>query len=143
MRDLHYFTLQKCDPVSPEAEGGRYIENAVLISLFSDRRFEILPKGERSKRGYWADSLDVSINPLGSKLWLLRTAPLNDDAVDTAIQYAYDALSWLIEEPNIEDINIDGELRKNEIRLTIEVKCSQENFLFDFGLGHGGWNGLH
>ena len=69
----------------------------VLIALFSDKRAnddDVLPVAGQ-KQGWWADTYDVGY-PVGSKLWLLDRAVVNQASVNAAQDYANAALQFLI-----------------------------------------------
>ncbi len=134
MQDLHFSILNSSD--WPETELVSYLPNAVLMSLFLDQRVDQLPKNEPSRRGYWADSLGVQSH-LGSKLWTLSNQPLNDETLDTAIQYAYEALSWMLLDQEVTDIHVDGEIKRGTLILTIELTTVKGLFRYDFDLAKG------
>ena len=92
------------------------LETAVIISLFTDRRAdgEELPPKEKSKRGWWGDSIaDIPNDKIGSKFWLLsREKELQEVAV-RARQYTLEALQWLIDTKIANKIEVDSELLGN------------------------------
>lgn len=94
------------------------LETAVIISLFTDARAgdEELPPNEKSKRGWWGDSIaDATEDKIGSKLWLLfREKELKEVAV-RAKEYVQEALEWMIETKIANKIEVDSELLGNGI----------------------------
>ncbi|MGX2947342.1 phage GP46 family protein [Frederiksenia canicola] len=70
------------------------LTNAVIISLFTDLRVE-------GQRGWWGESFS---QPIGSKLWRLNREKQLPGILDTAKQYAEEALQWLIDEKLVQDI---------------------------------------
>lgn len=67
------------------------LRDAVMISLFSDRRAEDDQAPARERRGWWGDS------ELGSRLWLLwRRGRLDAQALSDARAYCLEALGWLV-----------------------------------------------
>ncbi|WP_050801411.1 phage GP46 family protein [Gluconobacter morbifer] len=72
-------------------------KNAILLSLFTDRR---APDDLKMKdpRGWWGDT--YSGRPIGSWLWLLfRTKITNRTAtLQLARKYCLDALQWMIDD---------------------------------------------
>lgn len=70
------------------------LTNAVIISLFTDLRVE-------GQRGWWGESFS---QPIGSKLWRLNREKQLPEILDTAKQYAEEALQWLIDEKLVQDI---------------------------------------
>lgn len=78
------------------------LNTAILISLFTWRRaeeYDQLPSGTDPK-GWWGDTVDLDENEtkLGSRLWLLRRAPANENTRRLAEDYAYEALQPLIDQ---------------------------------------------
>ena len=103
------------------------LETAVIISLFSDRRLEdadILPPGETSRRGWWADQFEeVEADKIGSKLWLLNRAKSTNDIVSNAQQYCVEALQWLIDDKIAESVDVTVELvDSRNLFIKIEIK---------------------
>jgi phage gp46-like protein len=82
------------------------LTTAVIMSLFSDQRADDddpvdagVPGGGR--KGWAGDLLEPPGRRLGSKLWLLQRAKMQEGGQDTAAlveQYAGDALQWLIDD---------------------------------------------
>ncbi len=117
------------------------LKNSIAMSLFSDQRVEDIPSYEPSRRGYWGDSLDPKAKPLGSRLWCLAKSALNEESLEDAIQYSYEALSWLLDDNLITDLNIDGKLSKGKILLSIEVTTQKKAYRFAIDPS-GGLNGI-
>lgn len=75
---------------------GNDLQSAILISLFSDRVAlpdDVIPDGTTDRRGWWADTVD----PIGSRLWLLERAKLSTQTLQAARDYISEALQWLID----------------------------------------------
>lgn len=90
-------------------DGG--LETAVLVSLFTDREAlpGDLPEGE-DRRGWWGDGLSASPGDrIGSRLWLLRRETLSARTIQRAIQYAREALEWLIEDGVASAVEVTAE----------------------------------
>jgi phage gp46-like protein len=124
-----------------ELSEDNWLKNGIAMSLFSDQRIEDIPSYEPSKRGYWGDSLDSQAKPLGSRLWCLAKSRLNEESLEDAIQYSYEALSWLLDGNFITDLNIDGKLSKGKILLFIEVTTQKKAYRFSIDPS-GGFNGI-
>jgi phage gp46-like protein len=76
---------------------GDDLATAVYISLFTDRLAEasdVLPDNIGDRRGWWGDAYDEY--PIGSRLWLLSRSVLSQVIANKAIDYATEALQWLI-----------------------------------------------
>jgi phage gp46-like protein len=71
-------------------------ETAVVASLFTDARAEteIKPATLNEKRGFAGSEL-FGFN-LGSKLWLLERAPLDQTTLNLYSQYVKQALDWMV-----------------------------------------------
>jgi phage gp46-like protein len=74
---------------------------SVVISLFTWRRAnkdDVLPSDQRM--GWWGDSLPIVPNDrIGSRLWLLSRGTLRDDTPGQAVEYAEEALEWMLPAP--------------------------------------------
>lgn len=90
------------------------LETAVIISLFTDRRAaddDELPIGETRRRGFWGDAVaDVDGDRIGSRLWLLSREKQLQTVVDRAVEYAREALAWLIEDKIANKVEVSGEI---------------------------------
>ena len=84
-------------------QAGKDVETAILISLFTDRIADIndeLPDATNNtrndRRGWWGDTGQAY--PIGSRLYLLdrRKAPLFVEK--DAVNYATEALQWMIDD---------------------------------------------
>ena len=98
--------------------------SAVIISLFTDARatdeeFEQVKEWELSKRGYWADQLDgVST---GSKLWLLKRVPKDQDTLERAQSYTQDALLWLVQDNIAQSLNVETSYEQDDLLIDIKI----------------------
>lgn len=93
----------------------RGLHTAVVIQLFSDRR---LPEGvaalddlDPDPRGWWGDSVDRQDDEdeIGSLLWTLRRAPLDNDTVLRAIDYAQQALAVIVRQGAVARFTVAAE----------------------------------
>ena len=98
-----------------------FLINAIQMSLFSDQRHEEEDSSELSRLGYWVDGLDAKGSSFGSKLWTLTSRRLNEELLEDAIQYAYEALLWLMQDEIVSDLHVDGKLEKHALILQISV----------------------
>lgn len=89
------------------------LRTAVLISLFSDRRAKSddrLPDDGGDRRGWLGDAMaDVAGDRLGSRLWLLDREKQTEETRRRAIEYAGEALQWLIDDGLASTIDIEAE----------------------------------
>ncbi len=96
------------------------LATAVIISLFTDRRAgidDVLPEftGDKSivpedRKGWVGDALpDVDGDRIGSRLWLLSRAKQTEETRQLAIEYAKEALQWMIDDGHVLFIDIKAE----------------------------------
>jgi len=92
---------------------GHDLETAVLISLFTDRLAaadDEIPDGTADRRGWWGDDQpDGNVDLIGSRLWLLdrRVAP-TQKTLNDAINYAREALQWMIDDGVAASVNANA-----------------------------------
>jgi phage gp46-like protein len=95
------------------------LETAVMLSLFLDRRAEdsdVLPDGETDRRGWWGDSFPtVAGDKIGSRLWLLGRAKNTPDVKTRAVEYAREALQWLLDDLVASAVDVESEIMDNRI----------------------------
>jgi phage gp46-like protein len=86
------------DSSGRDIKGDEGLENAVLISLFTNRRVNdetVLPGNANDKGGWWGNEFNEF--EIGSRLWLLRRAKNTDDTLSLAEQYARESMNWMLE----------------------------------------------
>ena len=98
--------------------------SAVIISLFTDARandeeFKEVQDWELSKRGYWADQLDGV--KTGSKLWLLKRAPRDQDTLEKAKSYTKESLNWLLEDGLAESLEVVSNYEQEDLLIAIKI----------------------
>jgi phage gp46-like protein len=76
------------------------LETAVLISLFTDRRWG-------GQRGWWADSLSDE-DEIGSKLWLLARSKRQEPVLARAEEYVREALRWLVDDRVASQVDVSA-----------------------------------
>ncbi len=110
-------------------------DTSLKMSLFEERRAdrqEMVPSERR--RGWWGFELNDAQFEIGSKLWLIDQARLNQETLNRAIDYARQALEWLVSDNHVESIEVSGELRPETIILNIRLLRSGsriDDFSFD------------
>lgn len=75
------------------------LATAIIVSLFTDARArpdDVLPSGESDRRGWVGDALAEDGDRIGSRLWLLRRAKQTEETRRRAIDYAREALAWIV-----------------------------------------------
>jgi len=90
------------------------LETAVVISLFTDRRAnrgDAVPGDPNDRRGWWGDSFaDVAGDRIGSRLWLLSREKQMPSVLARALEYAAEALQWLIDDGIARAVNVTAEV---------------------------------
>jgi phage gp46-like protein len=83
------------------------LENAVLISLGSDRRAsrdDEISDGSTDPRGFWADSImGVTV---GSRLWSLDRSKLTPQNIRLFEQFCEEALNWMLEDKICDGVSV-------------------------------------
>ncbi len=75
------------------------LATAIIVSLFTDARArpdDGLPSGESDRRGWVGDTLAEDGDRIGSRLWLLRRAKQTEETRRRAVDYAREALAWIV-----------------------------------------------
>lgn len=101
-----------------------WLENAVVISLFTDARCQSdeLPKGETDQRGYWGDIELPESESLGSKLWTLKREKVLTKTINRARDYAIEALQWLVVDSHLQAVKVEAS-RGDTDRIDLLIKC--------------------
>jgi phage gp46-like protein len=101
---------------------------AVNISLFTwarDDKAEIQQTGQ--KFGWWGDTYaDTAGDRIGSKLWTLRRAKVNQDTLGKAKAFCIEALTWMVEDGIAKAVDVTTErLGLQIIKATISITRQQ------------------
>jgi len=98
----------------------------VTMALFSDARASddaTPPDGTENRRGWWADTYEQDDWSTGSRLWLLDRAPLTQEGVNGAEDYAAQALEFLVTEGIAASVDVSASLNeRSRVDLAIEIK---------------------
>ncbi len=117
------FDYGLAEPDETHNRGGltakRGLHTAIILQLFCDRRLpedvEPLDELDPDPRGWWGDSVDrqPEEDDIGSLLWTLRRAPLNENTVRRAEDYARQALAIIIKQGAVArfDVVCEGQHR--------------------------------
>lgn len=90
--------------------GGRDLETAILISLFTDRQAgpdDVITDGSRDPRGWWGDLGQAY--PIGSRLWLRMRAKQTDQTLQLVRGDIAEALQWMIDDGVVARLDIAAE----------------------------------
>lgn len=84
---------------------GDDLQTAIYISLFTDRlaRDDDQIDGN-DRRGWWGDTGDDY--QIGSRLWLLRRQKLTTAIAGKAVDFAKEALQWLLDDGIVSSIDV-------------------------------------
>jgi phage gp46-like protein len=115
-----------------QIEGGDFktndsFETAIQMSIFAEERADSseVPIAEL-RRGWWGNTANRVIDyQIGSKLWQLEQARRTPTTLNLAIDYARNALQWLIDDGHATNVEVAGEFSDDGIRLFIEVSRPQ------------------
>lgn len=106
------------------------IETAIALCLLTDARaraHDDLPSFVEDRRGWWGDQVDVEETrgegDLGSRLWTLQWARLNEDTVERAEALAREALAPLIARRVCQRIDVRAEALAGENRIDLDVRA--------------------
>ncbi len=114
------------------------LKSAVLYSLFTDRLAntdDAIPDGSANRRGHWGDAFLPDDNDSeGSRLWLLAREKQTTQTLNRAIEYAEEALQWLIDDLIASAVTVTAEwLRTGVLVMQIQIDViNAENFTDTF-----------
>lgn len=103
----------------------------VITSLFTDRRArpdDPLPAGAGTdRRGWWGDCLaTVDGDRFGSRLWLLSREKQTEETRRRAVDYAEEALAWLVEDRLATAVAVTADwLRNGVLALAVTIALPQ------------------
>lgn len=91
--DRRYFDL---GVAGGQFEHDNSLRVPVRISIHTDRRVEPteLEDGETDQRGWWGDKFRDE--PIGSRLWLLRTVKATPENAERGRLYMDECLAWMV-----------------------------------------------
>lgn len=109
-----------------DLDTGHTLETAVLMSLFTNRRAESddrLPDTFTDRQGWWGDDFPVRDGDrIGSRLWLLSAEKQTNQTRLRYLEYAAEALQWLIDDQVASQIRIEAEyVRLGVLGMRIEI----------------------
>lgn len=117
------------------------IASAVVIALFTDRRcpddHPLRWLADADPRGWFGDGVDVHEDSheadMGSLLWLLDRAPLDDFTERWAEHFAREALAPLLAQQTVTRINIEAKANKivGRLELLVQIFGRDSALLYD------------
>lgn len=105
------------------------VETAILIQLFTDRRLpdEFADTEDDGRGGWHGDTFDIDRQsgegPIGSLLWTLDRASLNNETARRAEHYAAEALQTLIDQRVVGRFDIEAETDSLAGTLVLHVQA--------------------
>lgn len=104
-------------------------DTTIQMSLLAERRADPSEIATPELRRGWFGNevLDIPNFEIGSKLWLLKQARRTRTTLNLAINYAKEALNWLVEDNLIENFEVDGSFQGTTgIILTIQLQITPD-----------------
>lgn len=102
------------------------LHSVVTIALFTDRRaedYDALPSDGTDPKGWWGDAvqLEDDIQPLGSKLWLLKRSTLSRRTEQLCEQYVSEAITPLVTQGAIASFDVTATADIPNAKLTFAL----------------------
>jgi phage gp46-like protein len=91
------------------------IATAIVNSLFIDKRYN-------NEQGFWGDVLLG--RSIGSLLWTLERATINDTTIALIKQYSIDALQWLLDQKIVSSIDVSV-YRQSTNQINLEIHYTE------------------
>ena len=91
------------------------IATAIVNSLLIDKRYN-------NEQGFWGDVLLG--RSIGSLLWTLERATINDTTIALIKQYSTDALQWLLDQKMISSIDVSV-YRQSTNRINLDIHYTE------------------
>lgn len=106
------------------------LHTAILICLLTDKRIpegEESPAGDDDPRGWWGDSVRLDDEPegveIGSLLWTLERATLDNETAKLAVDYCYEALQVLIDQGAVARFEVEAAVNQLQGFLGLTVRA--------------------
>ena len=98
-------------------------DTALKMSLFCERRATEAEEGVAELRRGWIGnaSNDVEGFEMGSKIWLLMQARLDQNVLNEVIDYTQQCLQWLIDDKLLKSLEVTGTRSIDQINLDIKL----------------------
>lgn len=99
-------------------------DTSLQMSVYAERRAdasEILPAYQR--RGWWGNETSNLLDfQIGSKIWVLSQARLDQTVLNKIVNYAQEALQWLIDGGYLSKVEVSAaQINEKSIRLAIQL----------------------
>jgi len=117
-------------------------DTSITVALFADKRADEteIPPAEL-RRGWWGNPFNGDATfELGSKLWLLYQARNTQDTLNSAIDFAQNALQWSIDDNHAEKVEVNALFTNGTLGLNVKIFRDQsrvENKFFDLWQNSG------
>jgi phage gp46-like protein len=112
------------------------LDTALILSVYCERRADASEVSTPNlQRGWWGNLFSLKQNfEQGSKLWLLYQSRNTQLTLNRAIAYAQDAFSWMVEDGLLDNVEVNGEMIAQGIKIIVTLYRSQNivgNFAYD------------
>lgn len=98
------------------------LDTTLAITFLTNQRAdESEVKRSEGRGGWWGNLFNDNDFEIGSKLWLLNSSPISQNILNTAIGYAEDAYSFLVEQGFADRVIVTGEQTLTSIKLNIKL----------------------
>jgi len=105
------------------------LDTALDMSILEQRRADasevVRPE---LRRGWWGNTLNDLAFEIGSKLWLLSQARKTQSTLNSAEDYAQNALEWMLADDLVDDINVNAYFENNTMYLKLDL-LKQNNLI--------------
>lgn len=99
-------------------------DTSITVSLMTDARANSTqePRAEL-RRGWWGNQFSDSFPDyeIGSQLWLLTQSRKVQATLNSAIDFAKSALSWLVSDNHAKAVNVTGKIDDDGITIGINI----------------------
>lgn len=112
------------DPLTGDLTNETSFDTDVEMSLFTDRRADASQIMQPEKRRGWFGDLFTTLDgyQIGSHLWLLSQARVNQDTVNKAIDFITQSLKWITDYNFGQRVSVTGTITgTNSIQINVNV----------------------
>jgi phage gp46-like protein len=98
------------------------LDTSLVLTFFTNQRADASEITQPINRGGWWGNLFFDDGTeIGSKLWLLQNSRVNQNTLNTAIDFANKAYQYLLDLDYADSLNVSGAATTSKITLTIQV----------------------
>ncbi len=119
------------DETTGDLETTDGLETAVILSLFAEKRAsrsEIA--APELRRGWWGNLLSTVENyEMGSKVWLLEQARLNQETINSSNTFVQQGFEWFIEDSLLDDVIVSSVFTIDNVNINIDLIRAQDRVI--------------